>query len=244
MKSVLFLSAGLLVSHVLFAQWTTSGSNIYSSNTGNVGIGTTTPAYKLDVSGGVHSTSTYYSDAFTAGNIALYARGSATGVDGNLVLQSNNSQAYWITGANGYLRIGGNGGTEPSQGAINIDYNGNVAIGTLNTTAGYKFGVNGSAVFDAVTVKSFSSNNPKATPWADYVFDRNYQLPTLESLGEYIRQNRHLPGIPTAAEVEKNGIDLGATQARLLEKIEQLTLYTIDLQKQVDALKQQIAVHH
>ncbi len=151
---------------------------------------------------------------------------------------AGNWQAYWITGANGYLKIGGSGGAEPGTSAINVDYTGNVGVGTLNTS-GYKFSVAGSAVFDAVTVKSFSSTNPKGTPWADYVFDRNYQLPTLESVATYIKQNRHLPGIPTATEVEKNGLDLGATQAKLLEKIEELTLYTIELQKQVDLLKAQ-----
>ncbi len=116
MKKTCFLFSCLLLSYALFAQWTTSGSNIYSSNSGNVGIGTTTPGYKLDVSGGIHSTATIYSDAFTAGNIAMYCRGSATGVDGNLILQSYNSQAYWITGANGYLRIGGNGGNRADYG--------------------------------------------------------------------------------------------------------------------------------
>ncbi len=75
------------------------------------------------------------------------------------------------------------------------------------------------------------------TPWADYVFSKYYQLPSLESIAAYIKANKHLPGIPSAAEVEKNGIDLGVNQARLLEKIEQLTLYTIELQKQVESLK-------
>jgi len=71
------------------------------------------------------------------------------------------------------------------------------------------------------------------------VFAKNYHLQPLDSLSAYIEANSHLPGIPTSEEVQKNGIDLGASQARLLEKIEQLTLYTIDLQKQLTAMQQQ-----
>jgi hypothetical protein len=89
-------------------------------------------------------------------------------------------------------------------------------------------------VFDQVTVMNVSGNNPKATPWADFVFDKTYRLLPLDSLSKFIKANSHLPGIPTSEEVGKKGIDLGATQAKLLEKIEQLTLYTIDLQSQAD----------
>lgn len=235
MKRTLLLCSFLILSHVIFAQWTTSGTNIYNSNTGNVGIGTTTPTYNLDVHGSLHSTNTLVVQQATAGAQAAWFLGGS-GIDANVVIQQGNSQAYWLTGTNGYLKIGGNGGTEPAKGAINIDYNGNVGINTLNTSS-YTFSVNGTAVFDQITVKNFSGNNPAATPWADYVFDRNYQLPTLESLSNYIKANNHLPGIPTAEEVKNNGIDLAATEAKLLEKIEQLTLYTIDLQKQIDSLK-------
>lgn len=145
-------------------------------------------------------------------------------------------QAWWISGSGNYLYIGGSGGVEPSKGAINIDGNGHVGIGTLNTSS-YNLNVDGTAVFDGITVKSFSGNNPKSTPWADYVFDKDYQLPSLDSLADYIKSNKHLPGIPTTEEVKKDGIDVAATEAKLLEKIEQLTLYTIELQKQIDALK-------
>lgn len=76
------------------------------------------------------------------------------------------------------------------------------------------------------------------TGWSDFVFDDGYRLPTLVELEEYVRQNRHLPGIPGEAEAMTEGVDLGEMNARLLQKIEELTLYVIDLQKQINELKQ------
>jgi hypothetical protein len=73
--------------------------------------------------------------------------------------------------------------------------------------------------------------------WSDFVFDDGYRLPSLYELEDYINRNRHLPDIPTTAEVEGDGADLGAMNAKLLQKIEELTLYVIDLQKQIDELK-------
>ena len=238
MKKALLFSGLLLAVNVLFAQtWTVSGSNMYLSPTSSfLGIGTSTPGFHLDVAGTIHSTGPYIVDAQTAGSMAAWFRGIAN-VDANVVLQGGAGYpAYWMSGTANYFKIGANGGSEPGTGAINIDNNGHVGIGTLNTT-GFNFNVNGTAVFDQVVVQSFSGNNPNASPWADYVFDKSYQLPSLYSVADYIKTNNHLPGIPTTEEVKKNGLDLAATQAKLLEKIEQLTLYTIQLQQQVDSLK-------
>lgn len=73
--------------------------------------------------------------------------------------------------------------------------------------------------------------------WSDFVFDEDYQLPSLSELEDYVKANRHLPDIPSAKEVEENGVDLGEMNAKLLQKVEELTLYVIDLQKQIDELK-------
>jgi len=238
MKRTLLLLLSFCILNSLFAQWNyvsgTSGPIYYSG--GLVGIGTNSPGYGLDVNGSIHSNNGIYGDTYSPGNIGVHVRGGASGVKADLVIQGYNDQAFWLTGDNGYFYIGGNGGTEPSQGAINIDLNGNVGIGTRNTTAGNKFAVNGTAVFDGVTVTTFSSNNPKTTPWADYVFEKGYQLPSLQSVAAYIAANHHLAGIPTTAEVRKSGLDLGANQAKLLEKIEQLMLYAIDQKDRTDSL--------
>jgi hypothetical protein len=73
--------------------------------------------------------------------------------------------------------------------------------------------------------------------WADYVFDQKYKLPSLKEVEEYINQHHHLPGIPSAAKVIDNGLDVGDSQALLLQKIEELTLYVIQLNKEVEKLK-------
>jgi hypothetical protein len=77
------------------------------------------------------------------------------------------------------------------------------------------------------------------TAWADYVFHPGYKLPTLKEVEQFIEKNKHLPGVPTAAEVEKSGLDLGENQATLLKKVEELTLYMIELNKKVEKLSEE-----
>lgn len=73
--------------------------------------------------------------------------------------------------------------------------------------------------------------------WADYVFDKSYKLKSLAEVEEYINKNKHLPEIPSAEEVVKNGVDVQTMDAKLLQKIEELTLYVINLKKEIDLLK-------
>ncbi len=80
------------------------------------------------------------------------------------------------------------------------------------------------------------------TTWPDYVFADDYTLPTLDSVESHIKANRHLPGVPSEAEVNEEGINLGEMDAVLLQKIEELTLYLIAQQKEIAQLKQQINV--
>lgn len=75
------------------------------------------------------------------------------------------------------------------------------------------------------------------TDWPDYVFGGDHALMPLGELEAYIGEHQHLPGIPTAAEVEQEGADLGEMNRLLMEKVEELTLYIIDLQKQIDEMK-------
>ena len=73
--------------------------------------------------------------------------------------------------------------------------------------------------------------------WSDFVFFKDYKLPTLKEVENHIKSKGHLQNIPSAKEVEENGILLGNMNAKLLEKIEELTLYTIKQQKELEAQK-------
>lgn len=101
--------------------------------------------------------------------------------------------------------------------------NGRVGIGTTNPQN--LLDVNGTIRAKEIKVE---------TGWADFVFHPTYKLKTLTEVEKYINKNGHLEEIPTALEVEKNGVNVGEMQAKLLQKIEELTLYTIEQNKKLE----------
>jgi hypothetical protein len=110
-----------------------------------------------------------------------------------------------------------------------------ISMGAGGATAtGYAVSVQGKLIATELTALAFAS-------WPDYVFEKNYQLKPLSEVKKFIEQNKHLPNIPPAVEVEKTGIQLGDMTKRLMEKVEELTLYIIQLQEQVDELKKKNA---
>jgi hypothetical protein len=115
---------------------------------------------------------------------------------------------------------------------MSIVQNGTVGIGTSDTK-GFKFAVAGNMIAEKMVVKL-------ASAWPDYVFEPNYKLPTLSYVEKYIQEHGHLPGVTSAKEIEEKGIDVAETQVQLLKKIEELTLYVIELKKEMDQLKKQV----
>ncbi len=114
--------------------------------------------------------------------------------------------------------------------------NGNIGIGTpLNENPNnYKLAVNGTIGSKEVIIENNSLT------WPDYVFSQDYLPMTIYDLQEYIKLNQHLPDVPSATETDQYGISIGEMNCILLKKIEEMTLYIIDLQIQIDALKQSI----
>ncbi|WP_316810313.1 hypothetical protein [Pedobacter heparinus] len=111
---------------------------------------------------------------------------------------------------------------------MRIDADGNVGIGT-DDPKGYRLAVNGKIRAQEIKVE--------ASPWPDYVFTKDYQLLSLQQTEQHIKEKGHLPGIPSAAEAKSNGIDLGEMNAKLLQKIEELTLHLIEKDKETRVLK-------
>ena len=105
----------------------------------------------------------------------------------------------------------------------------NVGIGTLDPQ-GYKLAVNGTIRAKEIKVDS---------DWADFVFKKDYKLPTLGEVKKHITEKGTLPGIPSESDVKANGVSLGEVNALLLQKVEELTLYVIKLQEEVNELKTQ-----
>jgi hypothetical protein len=196
---------------------------------GNIGIGTTSPSEKLEVNGNV--------------NVGL-STGATTGYGSRLNLRGliDDGDPIWMSRYNAgpnqtelRVNIGDDVGGEDAFTVGNFFYgdgqwktfmkvqnNGNVGIGTAAPDA-------------ALTVKgTIHTNEVKVdlnVPGPDYVFEKGYPLMSLEETKAYIDANKHLPEVPSAKEMEKNGVQLGEMNLLLLKKLEELTLHLIEQQK-------------
>ena len=108
-------------------------------------------------------------------------------------------------------------------------FNGKVTIGNVSAS-GYKLAVAGPMIAQSVTVKL-------PINWPDYVFNGSYKSKSLAELAKYIQINKHLPEIPSAKEVHDNGINMGEMDAKLIKKIEEITIFLIDQGKELQKLK-------
>lgn len=166
---------------------------------------------------------------YTANEVAF--GGAVFPTDTSLVIWSN-------SGANNYLVFQpswGNTGIGTYTPNAKLHLNGAMLVGgnAERIATGYQVSVAGKIIAEEVKVQLRAS-------WPDYVFGSNYKLMPLEQLEQSINANKHLPNIPAAADVEKNGIMLGDMNKKLMEKVEELTLYIIDINKKNTALTQKV----
>ena len=223
MKKVIIIPFVWMLFYTASAQteWATLGANIYNTNSGNVGIGTNAPGEKLTVVGNAKLSGGIYWD-WPNRIIEQYADPDGE----SRTIRFRNS----MNAANGNPKGGFDFADHIGNSVMRI-INNAVGIGTVNTGS-FKLAVEGKIGAREVRVTN-------ANPWPDYVFNNQYKLISLTSLEEYIRKNNRLPNIPSAQEVKENGIELGQMNAKLLEKIEELTLYVIDLKKEIEQLKKE-----
>ncbi|QTE38816.1 hypothetical protein J3L18_07045 [Mucilaginibacter gossypii] len=232
---------------------------------GNVGIGTITPQSKLTVNGVISA------DNFGFISAQRAAANNYTNLFLGGAIKDNNNGTFTVMGdgeSNYFaaIRMDNNGGnigainfySAPSTAGTNYSINnatltsylrmtlvnGNLGIGISNPTN--KLDVNGTAHAKSVKID--------LDGWSDYVFQKDYQLPSLTDVKSYIDQNRHLPEIPSENEMIKNGLDVSEMNKLLMKKVEELTLYAIEneqkdkekdklltsLQEQINELKQQL----
>lgn len=209
------------------------------SDNGKVGIGTTATNYIFDVNGySRFSDHVWIEGNLYSENIEIapsgispelkLVRSEGIGTIGGLKIDENNHLKLSKGFYGGGIIIDANtqSGTKRFYASKGNQFN----FGTGLTPTGYTVSVEGKVIATDFTTAAINN-------WPDYVFSGDYKLRPLVEVKQFINENKHLPNIPAAAEIEKKGLELGDMTKRLMEKVEELTLYIIGLQEQIDALK-------
>ena len=192
------------------------GGRFFLNDSGYVGIGTASPVNPVQVSA-------------TGGKGFALPNGFHMGID-----SGGNAHMELVTnGAVSYIDFL-NDNTEDFDARIILAGNGDLRVdGPLpDPYIKVNFRVNGKIACRELEVSTAA--------WSDFVFQNNYRLPPLDEVAAFISENKHLPGIPSEKEVMKDGFNVGVMSSKLLQKIEELTLYMIELKKENEALKTQI----
>lgn len=259
-----FTIGGIMIQSQSHAQWAPAlnPADIANTNTGKVGINTQTPSERLTVNDGnisMPATNDKTIRVITADskNGMLYI-----GTDVNTTKFTTDGPSIQMAGVTNAWRQGGiwyhafAQNTDTAWGNahmfLNYNYKRNnwtglmamrdedgfpkIIIGTVPSQPdGYSLFVQHGILTEKVKVALTSSSN-----WADYVFADDYELKPLSEVEDFIAANKHLPGVPSGESIVKDGgIDMNAMFAKQMEKIEELTLYMIDLKKEVDQLKKE-----
>ena len=226
----------------LLAFGNNNGAGIFSVS-GNVGIaiakgGTTKLKFNVNFNtenvgiGGIAEPRTNVHINSSISGDTLKITNSTTGhtaTDG-LDIRTTGLAAAIVNRENSTLDFGTN-----NTSRMKILADGKIAIGTVNPPAGYKLFVEEGILAEKVKVAVKST-----AEWSDYVFAKDYQLKALPEVEAFINEHQHLPGVPSAEEVVNKGIDMAQMDAKLLEKVEELTLHLIDMNKKMMEMQKRL----
>jgi hypothetical protein len=194
---------------------------------GNLGVGTINPTSKLTLAGGSNPNPNTGTELDYAGLSMTFREenGNNNFNLGNIKMVQPNG--YYLDASEMTFSTAPGGGSITEK--LRIRNNGNVLIGkTIQTNSAYKLDVNGNVRANQIVVN---------TNGADFVFAPSYRLLPLTELSKYLTQHHHLPEITPAKEMQVEGLNLGDNQTRLLQKVEELTLYLIEKDKQLSVQK-------
>ncbi|HEX8576837.1 MAG TPA: hypothetical protein VF677_11140, partial [Flavobacterium sp.] len=240
-SSINFFRGGDVIGGFITFNTSDNSEKMRISTNGNVGIGTTIPQAKLDVGADISNgqLGTIFGrmpEGNTQGNgTFLGVKGYATqgsdanniksfSIEHNFYGQTNSSINFFRGGdvIGGFITFN----TSDNSEKMRISTNGNVGIGTVNPA--YKLDVIGTVRAREVRVN---------LDGADFVFEDGYRLMPLNELEKFVKQNKHLPEIAPAKEMQEKGSDLGSLTVQLLQKIEELTLHVIAIKKENEVMK-------
>ncbi len=193
------------------------GTKMTITGEGNVGIGTNNPGTALTVA--------------SCSADVLELHGNCNGQSNLKFTSDNYNGSWWIatklasTNASDAMYFG----NEDNGTHMMIDGGGNVGIGTLDPK--YELSVNGTIQAKEIRVE---------TGWSDFVFEDNFRLRPLAEVEQYIKENKHLPDVTPASEIQAEGLQVAKGMTQMMQKIEELTLYVIELKKDNDALRTQL----
>jgi hypothetical protein len=239
-------------------------NSLYVEDYGRVGLGTSTPVVELHIKDSDTPTLRLEQDSSggwtaqtfdVAGNESnFFVRDATNGSKLPFRIQPSTPSSTLCLKSDGYVGIG----TWSPSAQLHVEDNGPTKLVLYNTGAdkwainssnnGLRFNANDSAtVLFRLTssgdlyVEGDISSNSGTCCVPDYVFDSNYPLMSIADLAEFIKKEKHLPNIPSAVEMKENGVKITELQMKLLEKVEELTLYIVSQQETINNLKKEIA---
>jgi hypothetical protein len=230
--------------HLTFHDWTSNIERMRIASGGNVGIGTTDPLHKLHVASEIMVSGSNPG----AGPQLLFSDNAAStaypngrwGIEYTSSSAFNQGLNFWQPwnpstggGTNWRLFLKDDGkvgiGVDPDPASCSTAPNGPFP-------AGYRLYVKEGILTERLKIANYCSSQ-----WADYVFAPDYKLKPLSEVEAFVKTNKHLPNVPSAQEIENDGLDVADMLARQMEKIEELTLYMIEMKKEIDILKSENA---